>query len=46
MIAVGSELLLGQIVGTNSAPIAREFAGLGVDLYFKSTRGGPELPRR
>lgn len=39
IIAVGSELLLGQIVDTNSAAIAREFAALGLDLYYKTTVG-------
>ncbi len=39
IIAVGSELLLGQIVDTNSAFIAREFAALGLDLYYKTTVG-------
>ncbi len=39
VIAVGSELLLGQIVDTNSAFIARELAALGLDLYFKTTVG-------
>ena len=37
IIAVGSELLLGQIVDTNSAFIAREFAAAGLDLYYKIT---------
>ena len=39
IIAVGSELLLGQIVDTNSAFIAREFAAAGLDLYYKITVG-------
>ncbi len=39
IVAVGSELLLGQIVDTNSAFIAREFAALGLDLYYKITVG-------
>jgi nicotinamide-nucleotide amidase len=39
IIAVGSELLLGQIVDTNSAFIARHFADLGLDLYYKTTVG-------
>lgn len=39
MISVGSELLLGQIVDTNSAVIARHFAGIGLDLFFKTTVG-------
>ncbi len=39
IVSVGSELLLGQIVDTNSAFIAREFAALGLDLYYKTTVG-------
>ncbi|HEV8614707.1 MAG TPA: CinA family nicotinamide mononucleotide deamidase-related protein [Methylomirabilota bacterium] len=39
VIAVGSELLLGQIVDTNSAVIARQFAGIGLNLFYKTTVG-------
>jgi nicotinamide-nucleotide amidase len=39
IIAVGSELLLGQIVDTNSAVIARHFAAIGIDLFYKTTVG-------
>jgi nicotinamide-nucleotide amidase len=39
IISVGSELLLGQIVDTNSAVIARHFASIGLDLYYKTTVG-------
>jgi nicotinamide-nucleotide amidase len=39
VIAVGSELLLGQIVDTNSAVIARHFASIGLDLFYKTTVG-------
>jgi nicotinamide-nucleotide amidase len=39
VIAVGSELLLGQIVDTNSAVIARHFAGIGLNLFYKTTVG-------
>lgn len=39
IIAIGSELLLGQIVDTNSAFIARHFAATGLDLYYKTTVG-------
>lgn len=44
VVAVGSELLLGQIVDTNSAVIARHFAAIGLDLYYKTTVGD-NLPR-
>ena len=39
IISVGTELLLGQIVDTNAAFLARELAQLGIDLYFKQTVG-------
>ena len=39
IIAVGTELLLGQIVDTNSAHIARQLTTIGLDLHFKSTVG-------
>lgn len=39
IICIGTELLLGQIVDTNAAYLARELAGLGIDLYHKSTVG-------
>lgn len=39
IVSVGSELLLGQIVDTNSAVIARHFAAIGLDLYYKTTVG-------
>ena len=39
IIAVGTELLLGQIVDTNSAYIAQQLTTIGLDLHFKSTVG-------
>lgn len=39
ILSVGTELLLGQIVDTNAAYIARELAELGIDVYFKQTVG-------
>ncbi len=39
IISIGSELLLGQIVDTNAAFIARHLAGVGLDLYHKVTVG-------
>ncbi len=39
IIAVGTELLLGQIVDTNSSHIARQLATVGLDLHFKATVG-------
>lgn len=39
IICIGTELLLGQIVDTNAAFLARELADLGIDLYHKTTVG-------
>ncbi len=39
IIAVGTELLLGQIVDTNSAYIAQQLTTVGADLHFKNTVG-------
>jgi len=42
ILSVGTELLLGQIVDSNAAYLGRTLAGLGVDLYYKSTVGDNE----
>ncbi|MCM3570770.1 competence/damage-inducible protein A [Neobacillus mesonae] len=39
IIAVGSELLLGQIVNTNARFISQELAGLGIDVYYHTVVG-------
>jgi nicotinamide-nucleotide amidase len=39
IVAVGTELLLGQTVDTNSAYMAQQLTTIGVDVYFKSTVG-------
>lgn len=39
IIAVGTELLLGQIVNTNAQFLSRECAGLGIDVYFQTVVG-------
>ena len=39
IIMIGSELLLGQIVDTNAAYLAKELAGTGVNLFYKTTVG-------
>ena len=44
VLAVGSELLPGQIVDTNSAVIARHLAAIGLNLFHKTTVGD-NLPR-
>lgn len=42
VVAVGTELLLGQIVDTNSAWIAQRLAGAGVDCLFQTRVGDNE----
>lgn len=39
IVAIGSELLLGQIVDTNSAWMAQRLADLGVNLFYKTVVG-------
>ena len=39
IVAIGSELLLGQIVDTNSAWMAQQLAPLGVNLLYKTVVG-------
>ena len=39
LVAIGSELLLGQLVDTNSAWMAQQLADLGVNLFYKTTVG-------
>ena len=39
IITIGTEILLGEIVDTNTRYIARLLRGLGVDLYRTSTIG-------
>ena len=39
LVTTGSELLLGQIVNTNAAYMARELNKIGVDVCFQTTVG-------
>ena len=39
LLSIGTELLLGQIVDTNSAYLAGRLAGRGIDLLYTSTVG-------
>ncbi|NLL42251.1 MAG: competence/damage-inducible protein A [Firmicutes bacterium] len=39
LVMIGTELLLGEIVDTNATFLARNLAGLGIDVFFKSTVG-------
>ena len=46
IVAIGSELLLGQNVDTNSAWIAQRLAGIGVNLFYKTIVGDNAGRRR
>ncbi|MBP1991264.1 competence/damage-inducible protein A [Paenibacillus eucommiae] len=39
IIAIGTELLLGQIVNTNAQFLAQECAALGIDIYYQTVVG-------
>ena len=39
LVTTGSELLLGQIVNTNAAYMARELNRMGIDVCFQTTVG-------
>ena len=39
IVAVGTEILLGQIIDTNSAWIAERLAETGVDCHFQTVVG-------
>lgn len=39
IVSIGTELLLGQIVDTNAAYLARQLGRIGVDCYFRQTVG-------
>lgn len=43
IIAVGTELLLGQIVNTNAQYLSQRLAALGIDVYFQTVVGDNEL---
>ncbi|NEW05620.1 competence/damage-inducible protein A [Paenibacillus sp. SYP-B3998] len=42
IVAVGTELLLGQIVNTNAQFLSRECAALGIDIYYQTVVGDNE----
>lgn len=39
IIAVGTELLLGQVINTNAAFLAEELADLGIEVYYQTVVG-------
>ena len=36
ILCIGTEILMGDIVNTNAAFIAKELTGLGIDVYHQS----------
>lgn len=42
IITVGTEILLGDIVNTNSQFLAKELANLGIEVYYQSSVGDNE----
>ncbi len=42
ILAVGTELLLGQILNTNAQFISQEFSGLGINVFFQTVVGDNE----
>ena len=39
VLCIGTEILLGDIVNTNGAYLARQLASLGIDIYHQSVVG-------
>lgn len=39
IIAVGTELLLGQVVNTNATFLSEQLADLGIDVYYQTVVG-------
>ncbi|HEY8486078.1 MAG TPA: competence/damage-inducible protein A [Limnochordales bacterium] len=39
IVSIGTELLLGQIVDTNAAYLARQLSRIGIDCFFRQTVG-------
>ncbi|MBN2303233.1 MAG: damage-inducible protein CinA, partial [Anaerolineae bacterium] len=39
IVSIGTELLLGEIVDTNSTYIARQLRDIGANIYFLTTVG-------
>lgn len=45
ILCIGTEILMGDIVNTNAAYIAKELAGLGINVYHQSVVGdNPSAP--
>jgi nicotinamide-nucleotide amidase len=43
IIAVGSELLLGQIVNSNAQYLSKRLSELGIDIYYHTVVGDNEV---
>src|SRR5687767_5402040 len=39
IIAVGTELLMGEVVNSNAAYLSKELARIGVDVFYHATVG-------
>ena len=39
ILCIGTEILMGDIINTNAAYIAKELAGLGINVYHQSVVG-------
>ena len=44
IIAVGTELLLGQVVNTNATFLSEQLADLGIDVYYQTVVGDNPTP--
>lgn len=44
ILCVGTELLLGDIINTNAAFLARELAALGISVYHQTVVGDNGKP--
>ncbi len=42
IIAIGTELLLGDILNTNAQYLSRQLADMGISVYFQSVVGDNE----
>ncbi len=43
IIAIGTEILLGDIINSNAQYLARELAALGIDMYYQQVVGDNEI---
>lgn len=43
IIAIGTEILLGDIINSNAQYLAQELAALGIDMYYQQVVGDNEI---